>query len=611
MALSLLPQPRSVKVLAGHFDFKEVDTIFVPRRPGPRVKQAAEQLAAELKNTFRLEYEIKPSSTVKDPQGLLITHHTREGIFVRTAQTRPQAYELLAAGHSLTVSASDEGGLLAAVQTIRQLLQEGTRIPALKIEDWPTVPFRCIHLDLKGLTPNLDSLKEFLELAALYKYNAVLVEYEDRFPFQCLPEIRGPNAFTPETLQIFLKHAEAQGLEIIPLVQTCGHLEYVLRHPKYRAYAENPDVPQQIRTGCPKAQKLVREMVKEIIDAHPLAKSIHIGADEAWQLGQHPESKAALEKAGGKELHFIEHVARYVRQVRSAEKTPILWDDMLREAPPEVLKKMPKGCGLMYWKYGSDGGQFRPEMLPQLGKYHHGGFQIFGGCAIRGAEQFYGNIPNYRQRMDNVDWWVEACETQPRLGGLVATSWARFNSNLTPCDPLPTAWPTMLYAAERMWTGLGSSRESFERRLLVGFYGLRADNTEVALAHYGVSDHHAKEAAEVFGRAKRSARRNRDVLELLELLAQLDMLADRRKVETERLAAMLPRLEAGTADPAALAQLRAELPGALREVERLQRELSRALLRRFDKQEVDEFIQDRLLICTRFLEYLQMLARRT
>jgi hypothetical protein len=75
---------------------------------------------------------------VKDPNGCLITHHTREGIFVRTELEQVGGYELLAAGHSLTISATDSNGLYSATRTIRELLQEGTRIPALKIQDWPT-----------------------------------------------------------------------------------------------------------------------------------------------------------------------------------------------------------------------------------------------------------------------------------------------------------------------------------------------------------------------------------------------------------------------------------------------------------------------------------------
>src|SRR5207249_299770 len=157
--------------------------------------------ASELKTLHFLDFQVQTMPNLKDPFGCLITHHSREGIFVKTSLQKPQAYELLAAGHALTISATDEGGFFAATRTIRELLLEGTRIPAIKIEDWPIVPIRIVHLDLKGLTPNLQTLKEFVDRVSLHKFNGLLIEYEDRFPYQSLPGVRGPHEFTPETLK--------------------------------------------------------------------------------------------------------------------------------------------------------------------------------------------------------------------------------------------------------------------------------------------------------------------------------------------------------------------------------------------------------------------------
>src|SRR3990172_3024897 len=119
MALSLLPQPKSVKMLAGTFDFKEVDTLFIAKRATPRTRQTAHLLCGEFKRLYHLDFQVLASASVPDPNGCLITHHTREGIFVKTQLQKPQAYELLAAGHSLSISAADDGGFFAATRTIR------------------------------------------------------------------------------------------------------------------------------------------------------------------------------------------------------------------------------------------------------------------------------------------------------------------------------------------------------------------------------------------------------------------------------------------------------------------------------------------------------------
>jgi hypothetical protein len=610
MALSLLPQPKSVKTLVGSFDFREVDTVYISKRATARTKQQAAHLTEELKRHHHLSYDVQVSPNVMDPNGCLLTHHTRGGVFVKTTLEQPQAYELLAAGHTLAVSAADDGGFACATRTIVQLLQEGTRIAAMKIQDWPTVPCRVLHLDLQGLTPNLPSLKEFVERAALHKFNALLVEYGDRFPYECLPQARGPHAFTPETLKEFLGEAAENGLEIIPLVPCLGDLEFVLSRDPYRELAEVPDVPSQICPAHPKAERLVREMLREILAAHPRARFVHLGPGRTGQLGQHPLSKAAAGKLGGPAGLLLQHVARFVRYVRNAGPRVLVSEEPFRGLPLEQLRKLPKDTALVYACFEPNGGQFQADLLPHLDPYRQAGLKLFGASAVRGMDTNSCNVPHFRHRFDNMDWWIEATESNGPFEGHIAWGRARFGFHLTACDPLPVAWPTVLYAAERMWSGPDSSRESFERRLLAGFYGLRPDMAEVALAHYGLAEDHAGDAAIVFGNARQHARRNRDVLEILEALARLEVFSRERQKQTERIAALLPRLETGRADPAQVRLLRSKLPGWQQELEVLRRELARLLLRRFHKEEVDDFLQDRLLIAERFLAYLQNLLKR-
>jgi hypothetical protein len=610
MALSLMPQPKSVKTLVGNFDFKEVDAVYLSKRATPRTRESARLLAEELRKFHHLNYEFQVSANITDPRGCLVTHHTRGAVFVKTLVDKPQGYEILAAGHTLAISAFDDGGFHHATRTIRQLLQEGTRIPALKIQDWPTVPFRAVHLDLKGLTPNPASLREFIERVALHKFSAVLVEYDDRFPYECLPDVRGPHAFTRESLREFVAETEGHGLEIIPLFNCLGGLESLLTRKPYRGLAEAGQAPSQICPANPKAERLLREMLHEVLAAHPHSRLVLLGTGDAKGLGQNPLSKAAMGKLGGAQGLLLEHLGKFIRMVKAAGRSTLLSLEHLRDVPLDKLRKLPKGLGLIYPCYEPSAGQFRAELLPGLGEYRQAGFPVYGASAVRGVPPYYSNVPNYRDRLDNVDWWIEASETHGPFAGHFLMAPSRLRRLLTPCDPLPVAWPVILYGAERTWAGLDSSRESFERRLLVGFYGLRAELAEVALAHYGVAEEHAEEAGEVLANAKQQARRNRDVLELLELLAALECFARERQRTTELVAASLPRLERGCADPALVLQLKSRLPGLLQELERLRNELSRSLLKRFDQEEVEEFIQDRLLVSEWLLAYLQTALKR-
>ena len=60
--------------------------------------------------------------------------------------------------------------------------------------------------------------------------NALLVEYEDMFPYRGTVEMASAlNSFTPEDIVELQCVAKENGLEVIPLVQTFGHLEHLVR----------------------------------------------------------------------------------------------------------------------------------------------------------------------------------------------------------------------------------------------------------------------------------------------------------------------------------------------------------------------------------------------
>ncbi len=610
MALSLLPQPKSVKVLSGAFDFKEVDTIYLSKKAKPTTKRVVEHLAHEFKTHFHLDYKIKPSSRVKDPHGCLITHHTREGIFVRTEMEKEGGYDLLAAGHSLTISAADSNGLHSATRTIRELLLEGTRIPALKIKDWPTMPFRALHLDFSGMLPNEEAQKEFLARASLHKYNAVLVQYGASFPFRFLQDEAEESGVTLEILKEFQEEAHNLGLQVIPLFPVDGSWEFLLERDEYKAFRRISGDARFLDYSNPKAQKLAKELLKELLEAHKYSESVHLGG-----LAFEPKVQASLddhgEKADKVELKsYLDPLLKAIRQVKLADRGAFIWDTALAKLTPDLFKKIPKSTGIVCHSNEPADGQFRWDLVPDLKTFTESGHKVYGACAVRGAGPFYSNVPNYRQRMDNIDWWVDGAETQKCIEGIFVMGVSRFSPTLTPCEPLPTMWPSAMYAAERSWAGLGSSRESFERRMLVEFYGLRPELTDVSKAHYSVSENGSSNAKEIFRAAKKSARRGQDVLELLELMAGLESLNHERRRLLERVGASLPQLEAGKADPVEVQALRARVPALNRQIEYLHRDLSRVLLKRFQKTDVEAFVRNRLLLCERFLAQLQTLLRR-
>ncbi|MCX5662508.1 MAG: hypothetical protein NTW19_22735 [Planctomycetota bacterium] len=95
-----------------------------------------------------------------------------------------------------------------------------------------------VHLDLKGMMFKPSYIPAMLADLAGQGVNALLVEYEDAFPFKSLDIAHDPaTAWSRSTHRRFLALAEEHGIEVIPLQQCLGHLEYVLGWDRYRKLA--------------------------------------------------------------------------------------------------------------------------------------------------------------------------------------------------------------------------------------------------------------------------------------------------------------------------------------------------------------------------------------
>ena len=173
-------------------------------------------------------------------------------------------------------------------------------IPAIDIPD-PDVPIfspdgqryiprhRVVHLDFKGAPPLMPYLKSILPLLKEAGATALLVEYEDMFPYRGrLKNISARNAYTVDEIKTLQRWASKYGLMVIPLVQTFGHLEHALKLAEFHDLREVSAYPQSLCPSRNGSWQLITEMIDQMVELHPEAKWLHIGCDEVFQLGMCP-----------------------------------------------------------------------------------------------------------------------------------------------------------------------------------------------------------------------------------------------------------------------------------------------------------------------------------
>ena len=110
--------------------------------------------------------------------------------------------------------------------------------------------YKLIHLDLKGSPPKITYLKNLIHYFKEIGINGVLIEYEDMFPYsQQLSKISNRNAYKKEELKEIFDLLMDKSFLIIPLIQTYGHLEFVLKLNEFKHLREMEDHFQVI-TPC-------------------------------------------------------------------------------------------------------------------------------------------------------------------------------------------------------------------------------------------------------------------------------------------------------------------------------------------------------------------------
>ena len=309
----------------------------------------------------------------------------------------------------------------------------------------PSIPIRAAHLDLKGVPPTPKRLLSLLDLIAATGYNAVCVEWEDMFPWTVDTQIRCETAYTPDEVRAFAAKCDELGLEIIPLVQCMGHMQFVLKLPQFKAFREVPDKIDVINPLAPGAGELIQTLVDDVLALTPNVKHFHLGGDEAWTFGTHPDTKAFVE-AQGKGALYMHHVEPILDNLASRGMRGMLWHDMMREWDKPALERLKNKADLVLWSYGGDPLVDSPHHISEeiTERFQAAGIELWGAAAYKGADGHNVDLPNYEGRGKNIFLWASKTAPQVGLKGVITTAWSRYHHCMCQVEPIDSALDSLV-----------------------------------------------------------------------------------------------------------------------------------------------------------------------
>ena len=121
---------------------------------------------------------------------------------------------------------------------------------------------------LQGPIPKFEWFIEAIKELAQYKINTILLEYEDKFPYKKHDIINHSLAFDKKQLRKLIETAEENYIQIIPLLQCFGHVDYILKHSEYANMRERQHDSYQYCPSNPETFKLFQELAEQIMPFH-------------------------------------------------------------------------------------------------------------------------------------------------------------------------------------------------------------------------------------------------------------------------------------------------------------------------------------------------------
>lgn len=210
---------------------------------------------------------------------------------------------------------------------------------------------------------NIEEAKRTILISALFGMDSYMLYTEDTYEIPGEPYfgyLRG--RLSKDEIREIVSYASSFGIEVIPCIQTLSHLNQALRWSVYGGVAETK---QTLKVGEEETYRFIEKMIRACREAFETHR-IHIGMDEAWDLGtgflMH-ENRAIDRKA-----EFLKHLAKVEGICRKYDFVPMMWEDMFFRLHPESklswyenapyltedIKALIPEVDLIYWDYYND-----------------------------------------------------------------------------------------------------------------------------------------------------------------------------------------------------------------------------------------------------------------
>ena len=366
-----------------------------------------------------------------------------------------EGYVIDISNTEIILSANSVRGIFYGFQSLKQLIRgrEATdKIPAVKIIDWPDLPFRGIQDDIsRGPVPTLDFMKSQVRRLAEMKINNLSYYIEHIVLTESHGDFAPAHGAVPiSEWKELCDYAAKYHIDVVGNFQSLGHFEKILAYPQYAPLGETEQMLSPVRE---ESFKFLKEIYKEMV---PVFSSPYFNAncDETWDL-RRSESRPYADSLGIETI-YSNFVNRINGEIKKYGKKLMIWGDIVRDHP-EIFNLLDKDIVLGTWTYSALD-SFDDFLLP----FKKSGFDFMFSCGVLNSERI---IPDYSMTMTNIKNFVRDGKKYGAVG-MLNTVWDDGGSALFSLD-----WYGVAYGADQSWHVNNDPIDQFNIRFDRGIYG--------------------------------------------------------------------------------------------------------------------------------------------
>lgn len=303
-----------------------------------------------------------------------------------------------------------------------------------------------IMLDVsRGAVLKVEKVKEIMRRLARMGFNELMLYTEDTYELKEYPYfgyMRG--RYTEEELKEIVAYGNLLGIEIVPCMQTLGHLASPLRWSTFNGMRDQSAV---LLIDEERTYEFIEAMIKTVRRCFTSNK-IHIGMDEAHGVGL----GAYFNKHGLQDRFTIltRHLKRVMDLCKEYSFEPMMWSDMFfrlgtkdggyysfeAEMPDNIADMIPEGISQVYWDYYNNSENVYNVMIREHNRMECP--VIFAG----GVWTWNGPSVNLRQSFESTIPALKVCK-EKGITHVFATLWGDGGAE---CDVLQSLYGLQYYA---------------------------------------------------------------------------------------------------------------------------------------------------------------------